>query len=307
MSEYKVRKPAGYGGDLFQVRSLHPMESAHYHHELELNIVLQGRGVYLLPDRSFRLLPGDLLLLPPGQAHMLLPNMNLPFDSESVGLDAAQEYSGHRRGKQPAGHEASLRMWVAVFDSAVVQPLRTMLSNEFSGNSAAAACLQLLNSGDGQMAHSDKDQFQLLLRLCDDIAEKKGPAYVARSALSHLLMCGLEVLRHSDSQSHTILSPSVAAFITHARASVERGVSLEVPDICNKVGVSHSHLCRLCAREMGISPKRYLDLQRFRLYRRLIDSDQKSDVQAAGLRAGFRNYHHLYRVCKRESGKAPRR
>ncbi len=307
MSEYKVKKPAGYGGDLFQVRSLHPMESAHYHHELELNIVLQGRGVYLLPDRSFRLRPGDLLLLPPGQAHMLLPNVDLSFDSEYVGLGGAQEYPAHRRENRPAGHGVPLRMWVAVFDSAVVQPLRRMLSNEFSENSAAAACLQLLNSGQGQLAHSDKDQFQLLLRLCDDIAEKKGPAYVARSALSHLLMCGLEVLRHSDSQPHTSLSPSVAAFITQARASVERGVSLEVPDICNEVGVSHSHLCRLCAREMGISPKRYLDLQRFRFFRRLIEADSRCDVQAAGLRAGFRNYHHLYRVCKRETGQAPRR
>ncbi len=44
----------------------------HHHEELELNIVVRGRGIYLLNSRKFDLAPGSLIWLFPEQEHLLV-------------------------------------------------------------------------------------------------------------------------------------------------------------------------------------------------------------------------------------------
>lgn len=51
----------------------------HRHDELELNLVVRGRGVYLVEDRKIELQPNTLLWLFPGQEHLLM-DRSLDFE-----------------------------------------------------------------------------------------------------------------------------------------------------------------------------------------------------------------------------------
>lgn len=49
----------------------------HYHSEIELNLVIAGRGAYFLDNAHFDLSPGSLVWMLPNQSHRLLPGPDL--------------------------------------------------------------------------------------------------------------------------------------------------------------------------------------------------------------------------------------
>jgi AraC-like DNA-binding protein len=64
--------PADRDGDLWHYRNLGRQHALHTHAELELNLVTQGAGTYLLAGRKYRIRRGDLLWLFPAQEHVLV-------------------------------------------------------------------------------------------------------------------------------------------------------------------------------------------------------------------------------------------
>lgn len=49
----------------------------HYHSEIELNLVIAGRGAYFLDNATYELSPGSLVWMLPNQSHRLLPGPDL--------------------------------------------------------------------------------------------------------------------------------------------------------------------------------------------------------------------------------------
>ena len=49
----------------------------HYHSEIELNLVIAGRGAYFLDNASYELSPGALVWMLPNQSHRLMPGPDL--------------------------------------------------------------------------------------------------------------------------------------------------------------------------------------------------------------------------------------
>jgi AraC-like DNA-binding protein len=198
-------------------------------------------------------------------------------------------------------------MWVGVFGGEVIDHVRRILREEPEDERGSAECRDLLDSSRFILRYPEQDQLRLLLRLCEAAAEKKGPAYVARSSLAHLLMLTLELLRGAADVPHRRLTPAVRRFISLARSAAEQGFPMYVPDLCREAGVSHAHLCRLFGAEVGMPPGKYLDLLRLRSFLRMREERPDMPLETAAAGSGFRNYHHLYRTCLRETGAPPGR
>lgn len=64
--------PAALHGDIWRYCNPTTSNTRHHHAELELNLVTQGTGTYLLGNRRYQIRPGDLLWLFPAQDHVLI-------------------------------------------------------------------------------------------------------------------------------------------------------------------------------------------------------------------------------------------
>lgn len=83
--------PPKWDGNLWHCRSVGRVRATHRHAELEFNLVTRGAGTYLLANRRYRILRGDLLWLFPAQEHVLV------------------------------GQTPDFEMWIGVFKPAVVR------------------------------------------------------------------------------------------------------------------------------------------------------------------------------------------
>jgi len=75
----QLQLPASWNGSLWHYRPHGDIHAPHNHAELELNLVTQGSGLYLLANRKYRIRRGDLLWLFPAQEHVLV-DQSLDFE-----------------------------------------------------------------------------------------------------------------------------------------------------------------------------------------------------------------------------------
>jgi AraC-like DNA-binding protein len=64
--------PKEWDGNLWHYSHSGEKHTAHYHAELEFNLITQGTGLYLLTSRKYQIRRGDLLWLFPAQEHVLI-------------------------------------------------------------------------------------------------------------------------------------------------------------------------------------------------------------------------------------------
>ena len=89
----KLNLPPSWHGSVWQYQNQSGENSRHHHAELEFNLVTAGTGNYLLENRKYRVMPGDMLWLFPKQEHVLV------------------------------GQSPDFAMWVGVFTPATVRQL----------------------------------------------------------------------------------------------------------------------------------------------------------------------------------------
>lgn len=68
----RLSLPASFAGQVWPHKPGAPIEAAHRHDELEINLITSGRAAYLIGERRFELRRHDLVWLFPGQDHLLL-------------------------------------------------------------------------------------------------------------------------------------------------------------------------------------------------------------------------------------------
>lgn len=68
----RLRLPAALEGSVWRYANPADANRPHHHAELELNLVVRGKGIYLLGGRRYEIHRGDLLWLFPAQEHVLV-------------------------------------------------------------------------------------------------------------------------------------------------------------------------------------------------------------------------------------------
>jgi quercetin dioxygenase-like cupin family protein/AraC-like DNA-binding protein len=111
----------------------------HFHAEPELNVVLRGRAVLAVGDRQFELLPGELLLLQPGQDHALVAeSSDLDLFVVALTPELAERANVHRhrrvgkRGLAPEHLENLESMFVGSGTVCAVDSVETHLAERFA-------------------------------------------------------------------------------------------------------------------------------------------------------------------------------
>jgi AraC-like DNA-binding protein len=162
--------PPACDGDLWHYRNLGRDHAMHHHAELELNLITQGAGVYLLANRKYEIRRGDLLWLFPAQEHLLL-EQTLDFE-----------------------------MWIGVFKPAVVRrisaqpPARVLREGDPDGE----YCRRLPQRG-----------FARLESLCSEVAAAREDRGLFNAGLSYALASAWQHFQNAAEVSVPDVHPAV--------------------------------------------------------------------------------------------------
>ncbi len=247
------------------------------HHFLH---VFRGEGYYQVGERTFRLVPGDLLLIPPGtltrswnpfavvmQYHSLHVDFRYHGDYETLPVTFPEDCPGNRARVHAAPDTSpALRL-----------PLKTNVA------------------GQGWVG-------ELFARIVRETAEKQ-PGYelATKAALLELL---LFLHRGTVAEKGEPPVEAIQRAVRFLEANVAR--PLELRDIAGTVHLSPVYFGRLFRTATGLTPMAYLRGLRMDRARRLLREEELSVAQVADA-VGFPDPYHFSRVFRQHEGMPPSR
>lgn len=242
---------------------------AHWHDELELNLVLWGHVSYEIDGRTIELGPDSLLLLAPGQRHTLL------------------------------GVSDDLAMWVASFRPGAVRDAEALAGSSFVARRAWSARrlpsqrvleLSALHAGlsrcEGPRELGMRCR-RVLARALQSWHEQRGTrdedgAFEARS---------LRPLHGAVARARVLLR--------------ERESAPSLPVLSRRCGLDAGRLSRLFKQQMGLSIVQFRNHFRVQDFIVHFGSGERVTMLDAALECGFGSYAQFHRAFHQVTGYAP--
>ena len=122
-------------------------------------------------------------------------------------------------------------------------------------------------------------------------------------ALAQQFVCHLVDSAENENQMVSPLHSKVSDFEALARDHFDKG--WKVSDYASELGISATHLNRLCQKVLGQSPQAFLHMLVIQEARRLL-AYTKIDVASIGYRIGFDDPSYFSRAFQRSTGQSPR-
>jgi AraC-like DNA-binding protein len=265
MKKEKLNFPDDLPGRVWQTLNPRVMPMPHCHEELELNLVMNGRGRYLVGNRQYELGPRSLLFLFPDQPHILLRS------------------------------SSNFRMWIAVFrrsllDTTVLNPANRVLLED---NPQGHFCRVISPEDQSFLGH-------LASRLS---ARHEEDAH--RAGLSFLLLESLHAFANSAVEhDYTDIHPAVenAIRIMNEGGIEEDAATLGQEAGLSR---SHlSRLFHKQTGMKLVEYRNHLRLEKFfKLYSE--QGADRTNMLSAAMLAGFGSYGQFFRVFREITGRAP--
>jgi len=266
----KLEIPQGRDGS---IRSYTPdgqgQAHLHAHRELEANLILKGRGSYLIQGGRYSIEPGNLLWLFPGQPHLL--------------VEASEDF----------------RMWVGVFRPRLVKSLTAVAGEEIQ-------VLRERDPGAVYVRNLNPDTFRHLDAVFSRL-NSIGPA--DGSYFNHGLGYLLRSAWDSGLKARPLVSvarvhPAVEKALHLLREGDEGGSLVELAE---RAGISYSRLCKLFSCQIGETLNQFRNRMRIRRFQDLAAAHPERTLLDAALEAGFGSYAQCHRMVVRLTGEPPRR
>ncbi len=247
--------------------------ASHTHAYFEVYLLEGGDVTYQVGRRQYPLLPGDILLLPPGEAHH--PVLNKPHEKYS-----------------------RLVLWISTaFMAQCRESLGCNLAQPFSlAAEHGSPVLRLHPAACGE-----------LLQLVYQMATRAPDAYARALNNACLLDFLVKLNRH---YAHFRQAPGredpFAPHLARATNYIDRHFNkpLTLEDIAQSCYLSKYHLAHGFKRMMGITVFQYICNRRLYRARQLIMGGE--GLAQAARRCGFGNYSAFYRAFKAAYGASPK-
>ncbi|QHS50517.1 helix-turn-helix domain-containing protein [Edaphobacter sp. 12200R-103] len=165
-----LKLPSQLDGNVWRYANPAGANRLHRHAELELNVVTQGKGTYLLGGRRYEIRRGDLLWLFPAQEHVLVEQTS------------------------------KFEMWIAVFRRRAIRRQAT--------DAGAKALLQPSFSGEvcRRLSHQDLDRFEAFF---EDLSSSQGEYGLMNAGLGYILLHAWKCFQHAADVPVRELHPAV--------------------------------------------------------------------------------------------------
>lgn len=270
------------------------MRNPHRHKELEMNIVIRGCAEYVLSNQRYKLTPGSIVWLFPGQEHLLTKT------------------------------DANFKMYVIVFKEELfksTQLLKEKYNVLSEPNPVGSFCRRVSLSS-----------IQKLERVCESLCElnaKKeviSPAYyyagqafgftknseylhtdpvLLNAGLSYLMTIGWHLfITEGAEERKEVLNTSVEKAIYLLKTFPEKDFSLA--DLSVECGVSSSRLSRLFNEQIGLSIVDYKNKLKLESFIYCKKNNQDYSISEVCYMVGFGSYSQFYKIFRQSFGISPK-
>lgn len=245
----------------------------HHHDFYELYLFLGGQAEYWVEGRTFRLDPGDMLLINPLELHRPV------VDPRSASYER-------------------IVLWISKPCLARISSEETDLSQCFAAARRTHRNLLHLPGSKWRAAAARLDEIALESR-----SAAPGSGLMAEALLVQFMVELNRLALQAEAQSAPQAegSPLVAGALAYIGDHCSEELSLE--SIATRLSVSKYHLSRKFTEEVGVSVYRYVTLRRMLIAKQLLLGG--SSAADACYACGFRDYAGFYRAFKAEYGVSP--
>ncbi len=255
----------------YQDRHLGPV-ALHHHDFYEVYFFLGGSVDYLVEGQTYRLQPGDLLLISPLELHqpIIHPDRD-PYER--------------------------IVLWISP----------EFLHQYSAANSSLVRCFDISRPGHTNLLHLNPEQQALIQGTLNQLLRQTGRTAYAQELLCHALLLQFAVqlnqlVSGEDAQPQTdkrgTLTDRVIAYIGDHYSE-----PLSLDSLAEHFFVSKYHLSHEFARVMGVSVYRYITLKRLLIAKQMLSAGLRPTTVYEA--CGFRDYANFYRAFKAEYGSSP--
>lgn len=261
--------------EIFHYRDSNMTEVALHHHDFyEVYFFLSGSVSYNIESRSYRLSPGDLLLISPSELH------------QPVFTDDRKNYE-------------RIVLWInAAFLQQFDSPGREL-----------SRCFGQPDLPHNNLIHTDGTTREILMYLFNQmIAESRsgefGAELYALGCLTQALVMINRLALRAEQEAEPRENTDSAVFRILAYINEHYREDLSLDDLANRFFISKYHLSREFNRIVGTSVYRYIIQKRLIMARQLIASG--TPTSTVYQQCGFGDYSNFYRAFKGEYQMSPR-
>lgn len=261
--------------EIFHYRDSNMTEVALHHHDFyEVYFFLSGSVSYNIESRSYRLSPGDLLLISPSELH------------QPVFTDDRKNYE-------------RIVLWInAAFLQQFDSPGREL-----------SRCFGHPGQPHNNLIHTDGTTREILVYLFNQmIAESRsgefGAELYALGCLTQALVMINRLALRAEQEAEPRENTDSAVFRILAYINEHYREDLSLDDLANRFFISKYHLSREFNRIVGTSVYRYIVQKRLIMARQLMASGVPTSTVYQ--QCGFGDYSNFYRAFKGEYQMSPR-
>jgi AraC-like DNA-binding protein len=238
---------------LYRASQIHPR---HHHDELELNMVVQGTGTYLVNDRTYSMQRNDVLWLFPSQEHIL--------------VDFSRDFA----------------MWILVWKPSAVK--RSCEQDD------SVAVLRKDDPPGKFHRRLSQPQARRLTTLFDEIVPVPSQPARYNAGMTYALLASWTAFSSGDDvPAGAIVHPAVERAAHLLRNDAEPG---PVAELAKRTGLSPNRLSRLFKEQIGMPLAEFRNRQRLERFLSIQAADPDGNLLAQALEAGFGSYAQFHRV-----------
>lgn len=251
------------------------MDVQHFHAYYEIYYLHAGQRLYFIEDRTYRIVPGDLVLIGKGVMHKTLDAGEPRHERSVIHIDD-NNLDAYANGSQE---------------------LRELLLRPFA---AASPVLRL--SG------SDRTELERLMAALSREAEEQtdGCELLIRGRIAELLVLAARTASRELAAPFEPLSPvhaKMTEVVRHINSSYAEPLTLA--ELAERFYLSPWYLSRVFKEATGFTLSEYTNLTRVREAQRLLRESKLGVTEISSL-VGFDNFSHFGKTFKRIAGMSPR-
>lgn len=246
----------------------------HHHDFYEVYFLVSGDVTYAIEGRTYRVMPGDMMIISPRELHQLYiqPDM-APYERYVLWIDPN---------------------------------LLDELSNESTN---LAKCFNIGNPDYTNLLHLNSGQRSAVRSLMEEILTETensgfGADLMQSSMLTHLMVLVNRIAEQGSAHRDNITYSSRVVTDVINYVNLHYGEPLSLDSLAERFFVSKYHLSHEFNRHIGTSVYRYIQKKRLQIARQLLAQGQKPNKVSS--ECGFGDYTGFYRAFRAEYNISPR-